>query len=301
MGVGSSERAAVVEDMRFGKRILVGVDGSTNSVTALGWAVDEARALGCELEALYAWQMPAMAYSAPGYIPPSQSDIDLEGERVLTAAVAQVPGGSDVKIALRVVEGAPAQVLAAEAADPGVGLVVVGARGHGAVAGLLLGSVSHSLTHHCQKPLVIVPKGWSGGDGRIVAGVDGSPESIRALRWAVGQARLVDAPLEAVLVWSAPSPVLPPHVPAAEMDDAISARLAEAVDQVDTSGVRLSEVILDGQPARRLINRAEGASLLVVGTRGLGRAHEAISGSVSHSCSNHAATPVAVIPEPRDA
>jgi nucleotide-binding universal stress UspA family protein len=288
-----------VSDMIYQKKILVGLDGSPNSATALGWALQAAEPLSSEIEAIYVWQLPALAYSAPGFFPPEEQEIDAEGQRILAAALAANPKAAGTKVTLRVVEGAPAQKLAEAAAEPDVALVVVGASGHGGVSGLLLGSVSHSLTHHCHKPLVIVPKGWLAGDGRIVVGVDGSPGSVRALSWAVNFARFVKSTVDAVLVWPAPPPVMSARLSASGVDAEVALRLAAAVEQIDTTGVQVTQTVIDGQPARRLIARADGADLLVVGTRGLGWAHETISGSVSHSCTHHAITPVAVIPEPR--
>jgi nucleotide-binding universal stress UspA family protein len=90
-------------------------------------------------------------------------------------------------------------VLAKAAHEPDVVLLVVGARGHGGVAGLLLGSVSHSLTHSSTKPLVIVPQDWrarppSDVRPRIVVGVDGSRPADNALRWAGRRGRHAGMP-----------------------------------------------------------------------------------------------------------
>jgi nucleotide-binding universal stress UspA family protein len=101
-------------------------------------------------------------------------------------------------------------------------VVAVGARGHGGLIALLLGSVSHALTHCCPKPVVIVPSGWppEGAEvnGRkIVVGVDGSPESERVLAWAIHEGEARNAPVEAVMVWATPSRVLPAHPPLSEL------------------------------------------------------------------------------------
>jgi len=67
-----------------------------------------------------------------------------------------------VPVRLNVAEGQPAAVLVERAAEPDIAIVVVGTRGHGVIAGIMLGSTSHALAHSCPKPLVIVPHGWGG-------------------------------------------------------------------------------------------------------------------------------------------
>ena len=294
---------AATEQMKYYNRILVGVDGSANGDAALAWALTEARARNCEIEAFWVWQVPALAYSAPGYLPPEPGVLESEGGRILAEALAGIGGADDVKVSLRVTEGSPAMVLLHASEEPDVGMVVVGSRGHGPVSGLLLGSVSHSLTHECKKPLTIVPAGWEPDGGRIVVGVDGSSGSRAALTWAVAEAQMRSVGIEAVMVWPSPAQTLPAHVPtkvrnAAGVQPAVAEKLAAAVAEVDTSGVDVVQTVLYGHPARTLMQHAAEAVLLVVGTRGLGRAHEAVTGSVSHSCTHHATVPVTVVPDP---
>ena len=288
--------------MKYYNRILVGLDGSANGDAALAWALTEARARHCEIEAFWVWQVPALAYSAPGYLPPEPGVLETEGGRILAEALAGLGGPDDVKVSLRVTEGSPAMVLLHASEEPDVGMVVVGSRGHGPVSGLLLGSVSHSLTHECKRPLTIVPGGWEADGGRIVVGVDGSSGSRAALDWAVVEGGLRNVDVEAVMVWPSPPPELPAHVPtkvrnAAGIQPAVAEKLAAAVAEVGAPGVEVIQTVLYGHPARTLMQHAAEAGLLVVGTRGLGRAHEAVTGSVSHSCTHHATVPVTVVPE----
>jgi nucleotide-binding universal stress UspA family protein len=296
-----------MEENSHTHKILVGIDGSKNSVPALAWAIQEGRVRSATVEAVYAWQVPALAYTAPGFIPPGEESMRTEGERIFEDAIGGIPRHDDVKVLLRICDGAPGDVLVKVSDDSEAGVLVVGARGHGGVAGLLLGSVSHSLTHHCHKPLVIVPRTWqaeAAAKGHIVVGVDGSVGSERALCWSVREARLRGVPLEVVMVWAPPGPVVPAHLPLGgsggiEIGAKVLDALSDVVSKVDTSGVEVHLTVLEGTPARVLMARAATADLLVVGTRGLGRARETISGSVSHACTHHADVPVAVIPERR--
>jgi nucleotide-binding universal stress UspA family protein len=293
-----------MEPTGYGQKIVVGLDGSPGSTSALGWAMREAPLRSASVEALYVWQTPSLAYSAPGFIPFSEAEIEDHGRRALEGSVSVLPDARDVKVYLRVDEGNPAEVLAKSACEPAVVMLVVGTRGHGGVAGLLLGSVSHSLTHTSSKPLVIVPHDWSApsADSRsgIVVGVDGSRPADDALRWAAEEAVMRGCPLEVVMVW--PSPVLPAYRPygcqPGESDrySRVHEGLERAVSRVDTGAAQLELKVVEGSAARTLVRLADKTEMLVVGTRGFGRAHEAVSGSVSHACSHRATVPIAVIP-----
>jgi nucleotide-binding universal stress UspA family protein len=90
------------------------------------------------------------------------------------------------------------------------------------------------------------------------------------------------------MVWSLPSPVWPAHLHAggpggAEIGAQMVDSLSDCVAKVDTTGVDVQLTVLEGAPARVLTGRVSGADLLVVGTRGLGRAREPVSGSVGRA------------------
>ena len=137
--------------------------------------------------------------------------------------------------------------------------------------------------------------------GRIVVGVDGSEPSLEALRWAGRQASLTGASLEAVMAWEMPGhwgwgglPGLPEDF---DMEEPAAEALSEAVgkalpaDQART----VSQVIVMGNPTEAILERGEGAELIVMGARGLGTFRATLLGSVSHSVMLHAACPVVVV------
>ncbi len=137
-------------------RIVVGVDGSQSSRDALAWAAKRAELTGDTVDAVIAWQYPAVV-GGYGWGVVAAADADSYAElaaKVLSEAIAAaaVPAGVTVRQIVR--QGFPAQVLL-DAAD-GAGLLVVGSRGHGGFAGLLLGSVSQQCAHHATCPVVIV-------------------------------------------------------------------------------------------------------------------------------------------------
>jgi nucleotide-binding universal stress UspA family protein len=143
-----------------------------------------------------------------------------------------------------------------------------------------------------------------GNGSRIVAGVDGSPPSLSALRWAIGQAGLTGATVDAVIAWHYPVAVGGyGYAPVDMMQDGgdfqeIAGKvLAEAVGNAADQGgeVRVQSRVVEGNPAQVLIEAAAGAELLVVGSRGHGGFTEALLGSVSQHCVHHAPCPVVII------
>lgn len=141
--------------------------------------------------------------------------------------------------------------------------------------------------------------------GRIVVGVDGSDSSKQALRWAVRQAELTDAVVEAVTAWDLPQfhGALGWLPPSSSDEAALEARarkdLSDAVEEAVGSQPRV-DVRTDaryGTAASVLLDAARGASMLVVGSRGLGGFSGLLLGSVAQHCVQHAACPVVVVRE----
>ena len=137
---------------------------------------------------------------------------------------------------------------------------------------------------------------------RIVVGVDGSECSQHALRWAVEEATLRRATLVAVHVWHEPyAAMVGPFAAVPPMpelyEEAAQRVLDEAVAAVDTAALTEPVVshLVPGQPAAGLLEAAEGATLLVVGSRGRGGFSTLLLGSVSHQVINHARCPVVVV------
>ena len=155
--------------------------------------------------------------------------------------------------------------------------------------------------------------------GTIVVGVDGSDGSLVALQFALEEARLRRARLRVVhafvmpLADVAPDPFLLefPSVPGPELEQIAtdlerSARslIDDALDRVAPGGdleVEVERRVLDGSPATVLVDEARDGELLVVGSRGHGRVHDLLLGSVSQHCISHALCPVAIVPAPEPA
>lgn len=138
--------------------IVVGVDHSPGAKAALVFAAEEARLRGATVRAVHAWQYGYIGYPGlEGGMPVLGGDLkelNATAEAALAASVHEALPGSGVEIEQRVIQGAPAGVLVDESRD--ADLLVVGSRGHGGFAQLLLGSVSQQCAHHAKCPVVIV-------------------------------------------------------------------------------------------------------------------------------------------------
>jgi nucleotide-binding universal stress UspA family protein len=138
-----------------------------------------------------------------------------------------------------------------------------------------------------------------GNQQKIVVGVDGSPSSKGALRWAVRQAQLTASAVEAVTAWEYPELLSP--LPADFNPEKRARRLLDSViDEVvgATSPVEVRRVVLEQHPAPALVDASKSAALLVVGNRGHGEFVGVLIGSVSLHCVAHADCPVVILRGP---
>lgn len=138
---------------------------------------------------------------------------------------------------------------------------------------------------------------------RIVVGIDRSEEAAAALRWACEEARLRGASLDVVHAWTLPFAGDPVGRTAADPRAFLHAAthlVASVVAETlgDHPGVEVTEVVVNGDAATALVDRAGGADLLVVGSRGHGGFAGLLLGSVSHKVAAHAPCPVAVVRPP---
>jgi nucleotide-binding universal stress UspA family protein len=146
------------------QKIVVGVDGSETADKALRWAADEARLRGASLRVMHAWTVPLVlarpSEDAFGIPEPVESLLEVrtalqrEATTVLERALEDV-ASAGVEVEAQAIEGKAARILIEAAAD--AELLVIGSRGLGGFAGLLLGSVSQQCAHHAPCPVVIVP------------------------------------------------------------------------------------------------------------------------------------------------
>jgi nucleotide-binding universal stress UspA family protein len=130
--------------------VVVGVDGSPGSQSAVRWAAQQATLTGATLRAVSSWRWPNYITRVPPGI-----DLAKDTRRILDEALEQALSGSeDVTVTRHVVEGPPGPVLVAQSHD--ASLLVVGAQGRAAFTGMLLGSVAEHCVRHGSCPVVVV-------------------------------------------------------------------------------------------------------------------------------------------------
>ncbi len=283
--------------------IVVGVDGSPGSVEALRWAWHTAAMHRRSVTAMLAWTADGQPRLVHRQVHTADRDgLTAAAAAVLETALGRLPACDPSPDIVRRVVHEPAP-LALLAASKHALMLVVGSREHGLLHRSLGGTVGRAVVDHGEVPAVVVRGRGFGvpGDRRPVAvGVDGSPSSLAALRWAAREATYRDVPLRvvhALAVASTPYPDFLASVGRAlvdhandVLDDALATGLRDAPPQLCVS----SEVVVDSA-ARALLLESTTSQLLVVGARGHGGFAELLLGSVGDQCVQHAVCPVAVI------
>ena len=136
------------------RKIVVGTDGSDNSIGALRWALQEARSHGASVDVVFAWEFPPVIDPLGVSMMPGVDDMNSSAEKLLGAVMKKVDV-SGASVTTRVLRGAPSTALIAAA--KGADLLVIGKRGHGGFLGLVLGSVAQQVVHHAPCAVVVVP------------------------------------------------------------------------------------------------------------------------------------------------
>lgn len=293
-------------------RILVGLDGSEGSHLALEWAVEDAAARGVALDVVTVCRGGGDD-SAANYFPfmtahnmdvPAHVGADEARRRLLDAVEAVAAKHPEVETHAHVLQGDPAETLCRRAEH--AGSLVVGARGHGTFASLLLGSVASKCARHGPGPVVIVPA-RRGGEVRpvavptscIVVGIDDSAGSRAALRWAIEEAVARHRAIRAVTFWGRDRGGEPGSAGPADHDAERGAGedLARVVEEVAGArpAVPIERVVAEGDPSQGLVELSRAADLLVVGSRGRGTFATLVLGSVAAKCAEHSLSPVAIV------
>ena len=140
--------------MNAQKKILVGIDGSDNSLRALRWALAEARMRGDAVELVHSWHFPYVA-DPTGMVPYPGTALEECGQAIVADALKAVATEAEgIAISTRIEQGAGASPLIE--ASRGADLLVIGRRGHGGFLTLVMGSVAQQVAAHAHCPVVVV-------------------------------------------------------------------------------------------------------------------------------------------------
>lgn len=295
-------------------RVVVGYDGSDASRDAARWAIDAARLRGRSVVLVQAL-LPPVSTGGLGVGLPLDvglvEQLEIAAHEALTAAAEELRSSLASTAAPPMIEtavpiGSPSSVLreASEVAD----MIVIGSRGHGGFAGLLLGSVGAQVAAHADCPVVVIRHLPADTASTIVVGIDGSPAAEPALRFAFDEASRRGCSVTAVHAWDVPAydllivPNGPVPVPLADVADDEVRLTAEALSgfRDEYPDVDVIESLVRAPAVMALLAASTHAAMVVVGTHGHGPAMGALLGSVSNGLLHKAAVPVVVVPHAPD-
>jgi nucleotide-binding universal stress UspA family protein len=276
----------------MGYPIVVGVDGSEESRLALDWAADEAVRLGLPLRIVHSWRwLPHGDPTVPAPIVTEDKGQRALAEELLDEAAARARGlAPELDVTTYLDQRAVGPLLVEESRKATT--VVVGSRGHGGFAGLLLGSVSLVVAAQAESPVVVVRPAARRGDaaaegGEVLLGVDGRKPNPAATAFAFEQADRRGLRLRALHAWTQPLP------------DQEARLLAEALAgwAEQYPQVQVVEQVSPDPAGKALVTASHQADLLVVGARRRQSVVGMALGAANHTVLHHARCPVAVVPE----
>jgi nucleotide-binding universal stress UspA family protein len=296
------------------QRIVVGVDGTPASHQALEWALDEASLHHAvvELVTVYTYLGISSAAAALPHVPiEQQHDTAQRLSRESLAAVhEQRPDLCTVVTRQQLIEDATAEHALRAAADS-ADLLVVGARSHGRVATALLQSTSATCAHRATAPVAVIHARpgeqrpmRSAEAGRIVVGIDDSPVSATALRWAADEASRRNVQLIVVTAWLSqfigePNMALPIGERRAlrRKEHRLARQRAELTvrDCLGEQAVPVKIRSRYGFPADVLDVEARDDDLLVIGCRGHSALRRALVGSTTTDLLQRRRGPLVVV------
>ncbi|MCF6387261.1 universal stress protein [Mycobacterium sp. MBM] len=280
--------------------ILVAVDGSPESDTAISWAAREAAIrkthvtlLHVNAPILVTWPISTAETAIAEWQNDSSRQILDRAEKIFHATAA-ASGTVDVHAESVAAPIVPSLVEATKSAL----MVVVGNRGTGSRERLALGSVTAGLLHHAHCPVVVVhTRDAADSAGPVVLGIDGSPASEAATRFAFEEASLRGADLVAMHAWSDvtvfPAIEMDWHLYQDEAKEILAERLAGWQEQFPD--VHVQRRLPCDRPAHWLVTESEHAQLVVVGSRGRGGFAGLLLGSVSSAVARKSDAPVVVV------
>ncbi|WP_336659463.1 universal stress protein [Leucobacter sp. USHLN153] len=264
------------------EKYLIGVDGSEQSRVALAWGLARATERGAAVELIHVADDSFLSESVAFL-----SEAQAASEQMLQVETeyARSLGFTGPIVGTAVVGHPIAEV---EEASKRSDLVILGAHQGGRFSGSFFGTRAVKVAATSRCPVAVIPKTEPSPNAPVVVGVDGSEASRKAIEFAAEQASRRDVPLVAVYAW------MPPLTPGLEYlwsEELVESQraVAEEAIAIGTAGLtqrypdlEVRREIVQSPPVAALVQAAEGAELLVVGSRGRGGITRLLLGSVSH-------------------
>ncbi|MFW6091689.1 MAG: universal stress protein [Actinomycetota bacterium] len=286
-----------------GAPMVVGVDGSEDSLRALDWAAAEAARHGWPLRIVSAYEanvaaLPAVAVTLPGPTERVKAVLAQARDRVANAY-------PELAVSTEPVQGPAPHVLLTESER--ARMLVVGREGVNRLAEIVLGSVSLECATHAQVPVAVIPAAWDPPKepyGRIVLGIDGSENCQAATQYAFEEATERDAELIVAYAWHQPTH-RPDDWPARTDDPHVRADFHQVLADFVSAwrdkypDARVTAIDEVNHPALVLGHLSADADMVVIGGRGHGTVTGALLGSVAKAILRHVDRPVVVVHEPK--
>jgi nucleotide-binding universal stress UspA family protein len=287
------------------KPIVAATDGSEHSLQAVQWAAREAALRGAPLRIVSAAALlPRMigGHAMSDYDTVAETIRQHRDQALAAATKLAVQAAPGLLVAADHLDGPPAEAVIT--AGSGAQMLVVGSRGTGAFAAMILGSVSRYAATHAPCPVVVVRDETGAMNRQVGVGIADLAHSASALEFAFEEAALRRASIVAIHAWHTPQLDISRagHEPAAPVAGDFQAEAARALEALlDTwrqkyPGVQVSHDVVHGHPGRVLAGLSARADLVVLGRHA---AHHG-PGTVLHAVLNHAHGPVVTVPRLHD-
>ncbi len=278
--------------------VAVGTDGSPEAELAVGWAAERAARLGMDLVLLSA-DPPEVVVASGLVAHPQGRNVGGRTEMLAGDSAELSELYPDLKVETRLLGGPAAAALLQGSED--AELLVIGTRGLRGLAGILLGSIADQVVANATHPVVVVTD-RPNPDGPVVVGLETSPASREAARFAVVEAATRGTRLVVVSALGYPDQWADDRLISAELvarhRGRVRSELQEylAEDLAAHPDVEVDYRIDVGSPPTALLDASNRATLVVVGTRGRGALTGLLLGSTSRRTAESAHCPVAIIP-----
>ncbi len=288
----------------FSGRVIVGFDGSDHAVRALDRATDEAARRGAPLEIICGWPWGKHPLPDFGVTDDTGKLLYSSARRMMDAATERVRDRApQVTVSESLTTESAARALLRCGRD--AALTVVGTRGHGGFAGLLLGSVSLRVAAHCTTPLMVV-RGENGDEHqRVLIGLESDADT-DALHFAFQEAQRRACSLRVLHAWQYPAAPHGSHAASYHLtwDELEQLRKgAEAVAQYAVAPLRETYPDIDvhtdtvcQQPGKALVEAGRNADVIVLAAHRRPRRVGLQLGPVTHAMLHHAHCPVVLVP-----